>query len=103
MIERKKILKYHYWSVTSVAPILGTAMMYLEWNSGERAVLDFGKLTQVSKQFQPLSQPAEFENVSIIGYGGGIEWRCGAGLGSDQLRHMADEQNAVFRARLGAD
>lgn len=39
--EGKKILHYHDWNVVNVAAILGTTKLYVEWNTGEQAVLDF--------------------------------------------------------------
>ena len=49
-----------------------------------------------NKWFAPLNNPAEFQTVKLAEWGTGLEWDCDADIGSDLIRHMADQQDSVL-------
>ena len=94
------IARYTGLKMSTLSHISGTQKYFVTWTSGDQAVLDFARLIATDKHLDPLLDLEEFGSAKIGGWGSAIDWDCGVGMGSDQLRHMADEQNSVFRPRL---
>ena len=89
-------MEYTGLRLTQVAPILGTKKLYVVWKNAEEAVIDFSKTISENKWFAPLNNPAEFQTVKLAEWGTGLEWDCDADIGSDLIRHMADQQDSVL-------
>lgn len=94
--------RYIDHTLVSVAPILGKQKLFLEWDTDEQAVIDFAELIQNHTRFKAMSTPAVFHAVSVVDWGAGIEWKHGTGMGSDQLRLMADQQKSVIHRQKKA-
>lgn len=91
--------KYIDHRVKYAAPVQGTYKLYVQWKTGEQAVVDFEKTITENKWFHPLKNPETFKTLKITSWGSTIEWSEDMSCGSDTLRHMADEQHAVFGLR----
>ena len=95
-MNKHPTLKYDEIKITHVSAILDTQKIYVIWDNGEEAVVDFSETIETNKWFQPLKDPEEFQMVKKVSWGWGIEWRCGADAGSDNVRYMGDLQQSVF-------
>lgn len=91
--------KYIHHTIQFVSPITGTHKVYVIWTNDEEAVIDISEIIYTNKHFKPLSSSAEFEKAESVAWGTGIEWDCGASIGSDHLRHMADQQGSVLHKK----
>ncbi len=101
MDEQHPMAHYIALRINEVSAILKTTKLYIAWKNGEEAVVDFSDLISSNKHFKPLSNQKKFHAVEHASWGSCIEWECGIAMGSDQLRHMADEQDSVLhRQRL---
>ena len=91
--------RYNDHTLHMVTAIPDVWKVYAVWTNGEEAVVDFSDIIHESRKnerFRQLSDPNEFQTVRSVDWGGGIEWRCGVGIGSDQLRYMAEQQDTVI-------
>ena len=82
--------------IVHVSAILSTQKLYIAWECGDEAVVDFSEMIAINKHCRPLSEPSLFQSVKHVDCGTAMEWRCGIDMGSDQIRWMADQQNSVF-------
>ena len=91
--------KYINLRIATVSAILKTNKLYVVWKNGEEAVVDFSADIDHNTHFKPLSDPAKFQTVQTVAWNAGIEWNCGVGIGSNQLRSMADQQKSVIHKK----
>ena len=91
--------KYINDRIKYASPVHGTYKLYVQWKTGEEAVVDFEKTIAENKWFQPLKNPEKFQKIQIASWGSTIEWSEDISCGSDTLRCMADEQHAIFGMR----
>ena len=92
-------MQYLNLRISRVSPILMEQKIFIVWRNGEQAVLDFADIIREDKHFHPMVDSAVFQSVRVEDWGACIEWKCGVGMGSDQLRQMAEEQESVFKKR----
>ena len=91
--------KYTEFTIQMASPIPGTQKIYVIWVNGEEAVVDISKIIENNKWFKPLQDSTEFQTAKIADWGSGVEWQCEAGIGSDEVRWMADKQKSVLRKK----
>lgn len=89
-------LKYHGIRITQAAAIQGTRKLYVAWDSGDEAVLDYGPLIAVHAALGPLADPRTFQSARVGKHGLEVVWTDAINGGADSLRQLADEQHAVF-------
>lgn len=94
--EQHPCAKYINLRIESVFAILGTKKLYITWKNADEAVVDFSDVITQNKWFKPLQDLAKFQKAKHVDWGSGIEWDNGAGIGSDEVRWMADQQDSVL-------
>ena len=77
--------KYAELKIHTIQPINDTHMLYIAWVNGDEAVVDLGE---------------EASEPKVIDWGYGVEWGDGVDIGSDSLRHLADEKNAIIHRKI---
>lgn len=93
-------LRFHALRLRVVVPIKGTTKLYVEWDNGEEAVVEFKESIHRVKGFKPLADPKIFKKVHLGSWGSCIEWTDEIDFGSDTLRQMAEEQRSVFKREV---
>ncbi len=88
--------RFFEYKVTMVEPILKTRKLFVAFNSGEQAVVDFSQAIAETKLGHKIQKWADFKKVKIGYLNAYIEWE-GYDTGTDTLRQMAEEQGTVFR------
>ncbi len=85
-----------------VGYVSGTKKLYIEWENGDRAVIDFSGLISENRWFRPLKDDHFFQKAKITTYGRALEWSDDISIGSDTVRVMADRQNTVLGRRMAS-
>lgn len=85
--------------IVHVAAIQGTFKLFVGWDNGDKAVLDYAPLITSHHALEPLTDPKLFGSVRVRDDGDEIIWTDDINGGSDSLRQLADEQHAVIQRK----
>jgi len=78
--------------IISVQPLEKEMVLSVQYQGGQKAIVDCSELAQRFAVFTPLRDPVFFKKVSIADWGHSIEWPHGEGLDADRVLEMALEQ-----------
>ncbi len=67
------------------------------WQDGGKAIVDMTEIVQKLPYFGTLKDEAQFQQVSVIDYGTGVEWANGIDYSADSLEVMAAEQASLLQ------
>lgn len=71
-------------AVSSAKPHVGRSLS-IRFANGEHRLFDVTRLIENGGMFAPLADEEAFKAFSVLPYGRGIEWACGADLSKDTL------------------
>ena len=80
--------------LTKAAP-LSVGVLRLTWDDQETRDVDVAEWMQRPAHRAFMYDPNHFNQVSLVHWGGGIEWPCGLDFCAQALRMRADEQLAA--------
>ena len=69
-----------------------TGLLRITWDDGVTRDVDVSDLMRGHVLLDMLNIPEVFADVSVVEWGGGVEWRNGADFSAQTLRLRADEQ-----------
>lgn len=74
-----------------VQPI-ATGLLRISWDDGVTRDVDVSGWMRRHVLLEMLNDPTVFKDVSVVQYGGGVEWPNGADFCAQALRLLSDEQ-----------
>ena len=91
--------RHHGIRLINVAAIPRSKKLYVTWDSGEEAILDYEPLIARYQSLKPLEDDTLFQNVEVEAHGWRIRWNDAIDGGADSLRQLAEEQISVIHRR----